>query len=145
MSTVVGTPYYIAPEIILAQKYGIECDIWSLGIILFMLLTGIPPVTGESDQELMANVAKGNLDLQNEWTPDWTQMASAFDLINKMLQTDPAKRITAKGIMEHPWMAESANSSAVRTNRLPPFPPSCGDKFPCRGLPLTYVCLIGGC
>jgi serine/threonine protein kinase len=72
MSTVVGTPYYIAPEIIKHEQYGLECDIWSLGIILFMLLTGIPPVSGDSDQELLANVARGRLSLENQWTPDWT-------------------------------------------------------------------------
>lgn len=71
MSTVVGTPYYIAPEVIRAQAYGLECDIWSLGVILFMLLSGIPPVNGDSDQELLANVAQGKLSLKNQWTPDW--------------------------------------------------------------------------
>lgn len=113
MSTVVGTPYYIAPEIIRAERYGLECDIWSLGVILFMLLTGIPPIAGDSDQELLNNVGAGNLSLVNQWTPDWTQMSEVFDLIKKMLQVDPAKRITAKGIMEHPWLAESASSSAT--------------------------------
>jgi calcium-dependent protein kinase len=106
MSTVVGTPYYIAPEIIRGQPYGLQCDVWSLGVILFMLLTGIPPVTGDTDPELLNNVAKGNLSLVNQWTPDWNEMADAFDLITKMLTTDPNQRITSKGIMNHPWMGK---------------------------------------
>ncbi len=59
-------------------RYGLECDIWSLGIILFMLLTGIPPVSGDSDQELLANVARGKLSLENQWTPDWTTVRVAY-------------------------------------------------------------------
>eukprot|EP00750_Incisomonas_marina_P015834 INCI1871.2.p1 GENE.INCI1871.2~~INCI1871.2.p1 ORF type:complete len:500 (-),score=99.45 INCI1871.2:501-2000(-) len=111
MSTVVGTPYYIAPEVIKAEKYGLQCDIWSLGIILFMLLTGIPPVSGDTDAELLMNVRNGELSLENQWTPDWATMPEAFDLIKKMLTVDPAKRINIKDIMAHAWLAQDSSQT----------------------------------
>jgi len=49
MNTMIGTPYYMAPEILKKQRYGEKCDVWSLGVILYCLLTGKPPFGGESD------------------------------------------------------------------------------------------------
>ena len=53
-----GTPYYIAPEI-LAGEYNEKCDIWSLGVLLFILLSGKPPFDGNTDDEILENVQKG--------------------------------------------------------------------------------------
>lgn len=54
----IGTPYYIAPEV-LNHCYGKECDIWSLGVMAYIILSGIPPFNGESDKEIMANIKIG--------------------------------------------------------------------------------------
>jgi Serine/threonine protein kinase len=84
MSTVVGTPYYVAPEIINGH-YGPECDIWSLGVILHVLLVGYPPFRGENKAEIFKKFkAKYNLK-EKEFD---TVSAEAKDLIKKLLNPD---------------------------------------------------------
>ena len=59
LSEVTGTPYYIAPEVI-QQNYGSKCDIWSCGVIAFVLLSGTPPFSGRNQQEIMKNITEGS-------------------------------------------------------------------------------------
>ncbi len=62
--SVIGTAYYMAPQIF-GTSYDERCDIWSLGIILFMLVTGEPPVGGTNNQEILTNIKSGKLNLQS--------------------------------------------------------------------------------
>lgn len=64
MKGVKGTPYYVAPEIISQMKYNEKCDIWSIGVIMYILLTGIPPFNGDSDSEIFSKIRIGNFDLK---------------------------------------------------------------------------------
>lgn len=64
MSEMLGTPYYIAPEVI-NGKYNEKCDVWSIGVILFILLSGTPPFNGFTDTEIMDNVKKGNYNFKS--------------------------------------------------------------------------------
>ena len=103
MSTIKGTPYYIAPEVI-REVYDEKCDIWSLGVILYVLLCGYPPFNGDTDVEIMQNVQKGKFCFPKE---EWDIMSNEVkDLITKMLTYEPSKRISAKKILEHPWFSQ---------------------------------------
>ena len=91
MNTRAGTPNYISPEV-LAGNYGVECDLWSAGCILYILLCGYPPFYGDDDQEILQMVQKGKFDFDGE---EWDEITKeAKDLIKKMI-CKPEKRLTA--------------------------------------------------
>ena len=93
-----GTPYYIAPEI-LAGEYNEKCDVWSCGVILYILLCGRPPFDGENDDEILENVSKGIYKISG---PIWSKVSvEGIDLVRKMLMFDPEKRISANAAMTH--------------------------------------------
>mmetsp|Transcript_134163 Transcript_134163/g.199585 ORF Transcript_134163/g.199585 Transcript_134163/m.199585 type:complete len:102 (+) Transcript_134163:707-1012(+) len=101
MTKRLGTPYYIAPEV-LEQKYDNKCDIWSCGVIMYILLCGYPPFTGNNETEIMTNVKKGKVEYDAE---DWEPISlEAKNLINKMLTKDPTKRIDALSALNDPWI-----------------------------------------
>jgi len=92
MNTRAGTPYYIAPEVIKGE-YNESCDIWSAGVILYILLCGYPRFYGETDQEIMQNVKKGTYDFEGE---EWENVHKyAIDLIENMIAPE-GKRFTAQ-------------------------------------------------
>ena len=99
----VGSSYYIAPEV-LKKHYNQKCDIWSCGVILYILLSGKPPFEGEDDNEIMANVTIGQYDLN--CAPFNRISKSAKDLIKKLLVMDINKRISAHDALNHPWFKE---------------------------------------
>ena len=107
MSSKVGTVYYMAPEI-LQGNYNELCDIWSCGVILYIILCGYPPFQGNNDKEIYQSIQKGKVDFpQNEW-----KMISknAKDLILHMLC--PAnKRYDAKQVLKHIWVNNKAPDS----------------------------------
>ncbi|CAA0822558.1 Calcium-dependent protein kinase 2 [Striga hermonthica] len=100
-SDIVGSPYYVAPEVLL-QSYGPEADVWSAGVIIFILLSGVPPFWGESEQEIFEEVLRGDIDFTSDPWP--TISESAKDLVKKMLVRDPKKRLTAHQVLCHPWV-----------------------------------------
>ena len=96
----VGTPYYVAPEV-LKQDYDEACDIWSLGIILFIFLCGYPPFEGDDSTEIFRNVLKQQLKFDDE---HWRDISSdAKDLLRLMLDKNPKTRITAEQCLQHNW------------------------------------------
>ncbi|EEF38311.1 calcium-dependent protein kinase 20 [Ricinus communis] len=100
-SDVVGSPYYVAPEV-LKKHYGPECDVWSAGVIIYILLSGVPPFWDETEQGIFEQVLKGELDFISEPWPNISE--SAKDLVRKMLVRDPKKRLTAHEVLCHPWV-----------------------------------------
>ncbi|KAL0353646.1 UNVERIFIED_CONTAM: Calcium-dependent protein kinase [Sesamum angustifolium] len=98
---VVGSAYYVAPEV-LRRKYGKEVDIWSAGVMLYILLSGVPPFWAETERGIFDAVLRGHVDFESEPWPSIS--ASAKDLVSRMLTQDPKKRITAAEVLEHPWI-----------------------------------------
>lgn len=102
-----GTPYYIAPEV-LNKKYNEKCDIWSCGVILFILLSGQPPFNGQSDQEIMKKVRAGKFSFSD---PAWQNVSDkAKDLITKLLTYDIDARPSAELALQHPWISEMSQT-----------------------------------
>jgi len=99
----VGSSYYIAPEV-LKKNYDEKCDIWSCGVILYILLSARPPFGGESDKEIMENVSLGKYDLKS--SPFNHISKSCKDLIQKLLIMDPNKRISAQEALAHNWFKD---------------------------------------
>jgi calcium-dependent protein kinase len=100
MWSVVGTPYYMAPEI-LTRKYGPECDIWSVGVIMHLMISGVLPFVAENRSELFRKIRRDPVDLT---TPEWSTISnSAKSLISKLLIKDPAKRIKIQDALAHRW------------------------------------------
>ncbi|CAG9320045.1 unnamed protein product [Blepharisma stoltei] len=101
LHTPVGTSYYVAPEV-LQNNYGPSCDIWSLGVILYMLLTGKPPFNGRSDLTIFKNIL--SCSYPKEGSSEWESLSEdAHDLLTKMLNSAPQHRITASDALNHRW------------------------------------------
>ncbi len=103
-----GTPYYIAPEVLDGQ-YAEHCDMWSFGVIMFVMLFGFPPFHGDSDPVIFNKIRAGFNPVVAKgwgaWFPAATSIsAAARDLIAKLLTKDPAARCSARECLEHPWM-----------------------------------------
>ncbi|KAF8398003.1 hypothetical protein HHK36_016929 [Tetracentron sinense] len=100
-SDVVGSPYYVAPEV-LRKRYGPEADVWSAGVIVYILLSGVPPFWAETEQGIFEQVLHGDLDFSSDPWPSISE--SAKDLVRRMLVRDPRKRLTAHEVLCHPWV-----------------------------------------
>ena len=108
MNRISGTPYYIAPEV-LAEKYDEKCDIWSCGVIMYILLSGHPPFNGNSDKAIMNKIKIGKFSFPEE---DWEHISTdAKDLISKMLKFKPCERLSASDCLKHQWLCNKTNSS----------------------------------
>lgn len=101
LRTKVGSPYYVAPEV-LAGSYGKECDMWSLGVMCFMLLAGFPPFFGETDAQTLRMVKEGRFVFQ---VSQWHSVSKGCKhFIKRCLEVDLSKRLTAIEGLEHPWL-----------------------------------------
>ncbi|KAK9173398.1 hypothetical protein cmbei_300920 [Cryptosporidium meleagridis] len=97
----IGTAYYIAPEV-LRGTYDEKCDVWSAGVILYILLSGTPPFYGKNEYDILKRVETGKYAFD---LPQWRTISDdAKDLIRKMLTFHPSLRITATQCLEHPWI-----------------------------------------
>ncbi|XP_051005328.1 serine/threonine-protein kinase 33 [Acomys russatus] len=116
MQTTCGTPIYMAPEVINAHDYSQQCDIWSIGVIMYILLCGEPPFLANSEEKLFELIRKGELRFEN---PIWESISdSAKSVLKQLLKVDPAHRITAKELLDNQWLTGNALSSVRPTNVL---------------------------
>lgn len=96
-----GTAYYIAPEV-LKKTYDEKCDLWSCGVILFILLCGYPPFNGSNEKIIMENVLIGKYSMESS---AWSEISQdAKDFIAQLLEYDPTKRPSAKEALNNKWI-----------------------------------------
>jgi serine/threonine protein kinase len=111
MSTTCGTPEYVAPEVLKQIGYGCECDVWSMGIVTYIMLCGYAPFHHENVQRLFRLVMRGQFTFpQAEWA-GISQQAKA--LIKKMLTVNPAERISAKAILNDAWIHQNVTKNEL--------------------------------
>ena len=101
MSAIVGTPLFIAPEV-LRKKYDKLCDLWSVGVIAFVLICGYAPFNGRNNKEVHDAVKRGKFQFQSKY---WKGVSKeAKDFISRLLRTNPKKRMTIEQALNHYWM-----------------------------------------
>ena len=111
-----GTPSYVAPEILQNQKYGCPCDMWSLGVILYILLCGYPPFAEANQVLLFKKIVRGQFSFDAEG--GWGAVSpAAKDVVSRLLTVDPAKRATAEEVLAHPWLQGAASSTDLSVAR----------------------------
>jgi calcium-dependent protein kinase len=103
MKTKAGTPNYVSPEV-LAGSYKIDCDMWSVGCLLYILICGYPPFEGDDDYELCQNILKGRVEFDGE---EWDNISKECkNLISSMI-CKPEKRLTAEEALQHKWFKKT--------------------------------------
>lgn len=107
---IVGSPYYMAPEV-LRRNYGPEVDVWSAGVIVYILLCGVPPFWADTEQGVAQAIIRSVLDFRRD---PWPRVSdNAKDLVKKMLNPDPKKRLTAQEVLDHPWLQNAKKAPDV--------------------------------
>jgi calcium-dependent protein kinase len=103
LNTQAGTPLYMSPEVI-NRNYSSSCDIWSAGVILYIMLCGYPPFYGDTDIEVYKKITTYDYEFDDEV---WDGISDeAKDLIKKILVPDP-ERLKVKGALKHPWLVKN--------------------------------------
>ena len=125
MQTRAGTSYYVAPEVLLGV-YNEKCDIWSAGVLLYILLSGYPPFSGANDWEILLAIKRGKYSFKGI---EWKHVSEAAkDLIRNML-CPVEKRFSAEEVLNHPWFKKDSSEikgelnisklkEYVKTNKL---------------------------
>lgn len=109
LQTACGTPSYVAPEILSKQSYTAAVDLWSLGVILYILLCGFPPFHAEATADLYELIKAGRYSFPEEY---WGNISpEAKDLVRGLLTVDPTKRYTSDQVLAHPWVSGGAAPS----------------------------------
>jgi len=102
MQTACGTPGYVAPEVLMARGYDKEVDMWSIGVITYILLCGFPPFYNEKLQLLFDQIMRADYDFPVDY---WSSVSdNAKDFIRKLLVVEPKKRMTSEQALNHPWL-----------------------------------------
>ncbi|XP_037108768.1 MAP kinase-activated protein kinase 3 [Syngnathus acus] len=116
------TPYYVAPEVLGPEKYDKSCDMWSLGVIMYILLCGFPPFYSNTGQAISPGMKKrirmGQYEFPN---PEWADVSQeGKHLIHQLLKTDPNERMSIGQFMKHPWISQSTvvPSTPLHTTRV---------------------------
>ncbi|XP_013889961.1 death-associated protein kinase 1 [Austrofundulus limnaeus] len=121
-----GTPEFVAPEVVNYEPLGLESDMWSIGVITYILLSGASPFLGDNKQETLANVSAVDYSFDEEFFSNTSVLAK--DFISRLLVKDPKKRMTIQDTLQHPWIkpkdtqqALSRKESAVNMEKFKKF------------------------
>lgn len=116
---VIGTCLYMSPEVS-QNKYNEKCDLWSCGVIMFVLFTGFFPFDGDTDKEIEENILNYNFSLNH---PEFASVSEeAKSLILKLLTYDPNKRISAMEALNHPFFTKNFNRNNIFNEEI-----NCGE------------------
>ena len=116
LTTSLGTPGYTAPEVLRSQPYDSSVDMWSVGVITYILyipkipmnsrLCGYPPFASDNNVETLRRISKGEFQF---YPKEWSNVSEdAKDFIRKLIVVDPTKRMTALQCLEHPWLKNTS-------------------------------------
>uniref|UniRef100_A0AAY4EZK5 non-specific serine/threonine protein kinase n=1 Tax=Denticeps clupeoides TaxID=299321 RepID=A0AAY4EZK5_9TELE len=112
------TANFVAPEVLKKQGYDAACDIWSLGVLLYTMLTGFTPFANgpeDTPEEILARIGSGKFSLSGGY---WNSVSTeAKDLVSKMLHVDPHQRLTAAQVLRHPWIIHRDQLPKYQLNR----------------------------
>uniref|UniRef100_A0A3Q3AEP6 Death-associated protein kinase 2a n=1 Tax=Kryptolebias marmoratus TaxID=37003 RepID=A0A3Q3AEP6_KRYMA len=97
-----GTPEFVAPEIVNYEPLGLEADMWSIGVITYILLSGASPFLGETKQDTLGNISAVNYEFDEELFGHTSELAKKF--ISQLLEKDKMKRLTIQDALNHPWI-----------------------------------------
>ncbi|KAJ3096585.1 calcium calmodulin-dependent protein kinase type 1G [Phlyctochytrium planicorne] len=147
MRTACGTPGYVAPEVLKRQGYGREVDLWSLGVITYILLCGYPPFYDQNNVELFKQIMAGRYEFDRPW---WDNISeTAKDFIRRLLVLDPRQRFTAQSALAHPFIvnncssileeAARASAASVQQEPTPSSSPNSSTQFHRTEAPLSCV------
>uniref|UniRef100_A0A8C4DGK8 non-specific serine/threonine protein kinase n=1 Tax=Dicentrarchus labrax TaxID=13489 RepID=A0A8C4DGK8_DICLA len=122
LATPCYTPYYVAPEVLGPEKYDKSCDMWSLGVIMYILLCGYPPFYSNHGLAISPGMKRrirmGQYEFPN---PEWSDVSEeAKQLIRTLLKTEPTQRMTIIEFMNHPWINQSMEvpQTPLHTSRV---------------------------
>ena len=134
LKTKVGTAYYVSPEI-LRGSYSEKCDIWSAGVILYILLSGDPPFNGPSDISIYKKIMEMTFDFPEK---KWANISNeAKDLIKHMISPEN-ERFSARQVMEHPWM-QTCNDNLINLDFDPTFLVNYARSNPFKKMTLLFI------
>ncbi|KAK3515506.1 hypothetical protein QTP70_024197 [Hemibagrus guttatus] len=112
------TANFVAPEVLKKQGYDAACDVWSLGVLLYTMLTGFTPFANgpeDTPEEILARIGSGKFSLTGGY---WNSVsAEAKDLVSKMLHVDPHQRLSAAQVLRHPWIIHKDQLPKYQLNR----------------------------
>ncbi|XP_026874907.2 death-associated protein kinase 2-like [Electrophorus electricus] len=110
-----GTPQYIAPEVVNYEPLTVASDMWSMGVITYILLSGMSPFQGDSDEETLRNIVDMKYEFEDQYFSATSDMAK--DFIQKLLIKDQSERMTAEECLMHPWIKPLTHRQAASRSR----------------------------
>ncbi len=111
LTSAIGTPCYVAPEIVERERYGPPVDVWGCGLLLYLMLSGKLPFSGKDSSETLEAIRVCDLKLDSD---DWADVSmGARSLVRGMLQKDPRRRITVEQALAHGWLHDAPDVPRV--------------------------------